>query len=61
MNEQYCPINQVRCAECDATPVVGIRAPSGVIICSHLCGPHFFGDRAMVDTEQWNNQMEATE
>jgi len=60
-DSQYTPIYQVECAECGIAPVVGIRAPSGVIICSALCGPHFFGDRLMLEPERWNQQQEATE
>lgn len=59
--DQYCPIYQVSCAQCEAAPVVGIRSPGGTIICTHLCGPHFFGDRNMTDPENWNNAQEATE
>ena len=61
MDEQYTPIYQIECATCGAAPVVGIRAPSGVIIVTSLCGAHFFGDRLMMDPERWNEAQEATE
>lgn len=60
-DEVYCPIYQVECAQCETAPVVGIRSPGGTIICSSLCGPHFFGDRAMNDPERWNTAQEGTE
>ena len=61
MPDQYIPIYQVSCAVCEASPVVGLKAPSGTIICLGLCGSHFFGDRSMFDPEEWNTQQEATE
>lgn len=58
---QYLPIWQSNCGQCDTTPVVGILTPSRQIINTNLCGGHFFGDRLMTDPELWNNHREATE
>jgi hypothetical protein len=57
----YEAIYQVECAVCGASPVVGLRAPSGIIASTGLCGSHFFGDRLMLDPEEWNSRQEATE
>jgi len=59
--EQYTAIYQVECTLCSEEPVVAIRAPSGRLASTGLCGPHFFGDRAMSDPELWNEPQEATE
>jgi hypothetical protein len=57
----YEPIMQVECTQCTTTPVVGLRAPSGMLISTGLCGPHFFGDRSMIDSDEWNKPQEGTE
>lgn len=59
--DQYTVIRGVDCEKCAATPVVGIRTPSGEVVCTSLCGPHFFGDRSMIDPDLWNEPREATE
>ena len=58
---EYEPIYQVECEVCATGPVVGIRTPAGRIASSGFCGPHFFGDRLMIDPERWNQTLEATE
>lgn len=57
----YVAIYQVECSICGASPVVGIHTPSGQIASVGLCGIHFFGDRSMLDPEEWNRLSESTE
>ena len=57
----YTAIYQVECTICGASPVVGIKTPSGQIASTGLCGAHFFGQRSMLDPEEWNYQLESTE
>jgi len=59
--DQYTVVRGVDCEVCTATPVVGIISPTEDILCTNLCGPHFFGDRMMVDPDLWNEQKDATE
>lgn len=47
------------CRECGTLPtviVVGHPLPQ-----TNLCGPHFFGDRMMIDWDRWNDREEGTE
>ena len=57
----YIAIYQVECAVCGHSPVVGLRTPGGNITSQGLCGAHFYGDRLMLDPEEWNSQPETTE
>lgn len=57
----YIAIYQVECSICGASPVVGIRTPSHQVASTGLCGSHFWGDRSMLDPEEWNNKVESTE
>lgn len=53
------PNFKVECRECGRQPtviVVDHPVPN-----TELCGPHFFGDRLMVDWELWNNREEDSE
>ena len=61
MDDLYLPIWQAECQVCGAAPIVGMRSPSGHIISTGMCGPHFFGDKTMDDPDNWNNAQEATE
>ena len=56
---EYVAIYQIECAVCAATPIVGIRAPSGQITATSLCSVHFFGER--MEPDEWNNPKESTE
>jgi len=56
---EYVAIYQIECAVCAATPIVGIRAPSGQIAATSLCSVHFFGER--MEPDEWNNPKESTE
>lgn len=58
---QYTVIRGVDCEVCTATPCVGIESPTGEVLCTNLCGSHFFGDRSMIDPDRWNDPLEATE
>jgi hypothetical protein len=55
------PIFNLDCTECDRSPVVGVRTDEGNLQCSQLCGVCFWGDRSMDDWELWNIPREATE
>ena len=57
----YVAIYQVECAVCAGSPVVGIHTPSGQIASTGLCGVHFWGDRTMLDPDEWNEEKESTE
>jgi len=59
--DRYIAIYQVNCAVCEHTPVVGLRTPSGQIASTGLCGSHFWGDRSMLDPEDWNKPQDPTE
>lgn len=59
--QTYEAIYGVECSICTSTPVVGLRTPAGNLAATGFCGPHFFGDRTMVDPEEWNTEMEAME
>ena len=58
---EYIAIYQVHCGVCDASPVVGLKAPSGILASTGLCGVHFFGDRSMMDPDEWNEQPTSTD
>lgn len=55
----YQPDFTVECSLCDSRPCVVVVDH----ICpdTGLCGCCFFGDRLMIDWEEWNNQPEDTE
>lgn len=61
LNGEFIAIYQVECSICGATPVVGIRTPSGQLASTGFCGSHFFGDRGFLDPEEWTRQKEDTE
>lgn len=59
----YHPISSSACWRCRQSPTVGIKdptRPSGLID-TELCGPCFFSDHAMIDTDLWNLPSEDTE
>lgn len=55
-NNVFRPDFDNECRECGTTPTVIVEGHS----CphTHLCGPHFFADRSMVDWERWNDPVE---
>lgn len=57
----YEPIYDLECAECEGTPVVGFRDDFFKLRSTGRCGPCFFQDRAMADSDLWNDQQEDTE
>jgi hypothetical protein len=57
----YAVIWQVDCIRCSAQPIVGLENDSGEITSAGLCGPCFFGDRNMLDPDNWNEPKESTE
>lgn len=57
----YQPIFQLECRECDASPVVGVQQPSGVLESTGLCGRCFFADRSMIEVSLWNSEPDSTE
>lgn len=59
--QQYQPIYNVDCAECDWTTCVGLVDEDGQVTCTNLCGWHFFADKSMQDPDLWNDLREATE
>jgi hypothetical protein len=61
MDLTYQPIFCLECRECDASPVVGIQRPDGVLEATGLCGRCFFADRAMIEHSLWNDTPESTE
>lgn len=50
---------EVDCRRCGHSPCVVVR--STIFTDTELCGPHFFGDRLMIDPELWNEPKEDTE
>lgn len=59
--DQYEPIFNCDCHQCDHSPCVGLRDDDGTLRSTNLCGICFFGDRTMIDWELWNIPCEGTE
>lgn len=58
-NSVFRPDFDNECYVCAALPtVIVVDHP---VPHTHLCGRHFFSDRAMLDWELWNDQPDATE
>ena len=61
MNEAvYVPIFDQECDLCAASPCVGLTLEEGVRSTAR-CAVCFFGDRAMLDWQDWNDREESTE
>ncbi len=45
-----------KCLVCGDSPCVKIYSYQGKIM-SELCGPHFFGDSEMLDSDLWNERI----
>lgn len=55
----YVPDFDAECRVCGTSPcviIIGHIQPD-----TELCGCCFFNDRSMIDPDEWNHQMEATE
>lgn len=60
----YLADHEAQCDRCGTSPCVVARdfdCHGTKLHDTGLCGPHFFRDRSMIDPEQWNEPMEATE
>lgn len=55
----YRPDFDDECYKCGSTPTVIVEGH--IVPDTRLCGPCFFGDRRMVDWEEWNTTPEDTE
>jgi len=42
------------CVVCDAAPTISTSV-DGKVEASRLCGPCFFGEARMVDSDEWND------
>lgn len=58
-NSVFRPDFENECRECGTLPtVIVIDHP---VPHTHLCGPHFFSDKSMIDWDAWNDSQEDTE
>lgn len=53
--DQYIPVFDIDCSECDNSPCVAMLDDEGNLRCTRLCGICFFGDRIMIDPDLWND------